>query len=133
MIYAFVRNCGIYDRNEGAKLNIKVIFHIDENSKWSLLLKNVQNLVQAVKPSASHIEVLANSEAVKSYVATDQNNDMAVMKELAHSGIRFSACNNALKAMGIESKLLAPFVEVVPVGVLELIEKQAKGYAYIKP
>lgn len=112
---------------------VKVVFHIDENPRWSLLLKNVQNLAQVVELSTSQIEVLANSEAVKSYVATNQNLDMSVMKELAHSGIRFTACNNALKGMGIESKQLAPFVEVVSVGVLELIERQEDGYAYIKP
>jgi intracellular sulfur oxidation DsrE/DsrF family protein len=112
---------------------VKTIFHIDEISKLGLLLKNVQNLTQAVELSGSQIEVLANSEAVKFYVATTQNADMALMKELAHSGIRFAACNNALNGLGIQREQLAQFVEVVPVGVLELIERQAEGYAYIKP
>ena len=112
---------------------VKAVFHIDETQKWTLLLKNVRNLVQEVELSNSHIEVLANSEAVKAYVNTTLNANTALIKELANLGIHFTACNNALNGFGINRKQLEAFVEVVPVGVLEVIEKQAKGYAYIKP
>jgi intracellular sulfur oxidation DsrE/DsrF family protein len=114
-------------------MTVKVVFHIDENSKWGLLLKNVHNLAQSVELSGNKIEVLANSEAVKFYIETTENSEKVLMKELAFSGIRFTACNNALNSMGIQPKQLMQFVEVVPVGVLELIERQAEGYAYIKP
>jgi len=112
---------------------VKVIFHIDENFKWGLLLKNVKNLTKAVELNASKIEVLANSEAVKAYVNTTLNVNTALIKELANLGIHFTACNNALNGFGIHREQLETFVEVVPIGVLELIEKQANGYAYIKP
>ena len=39
----------------------KVIFHIDENNKWNLLLKNVSNLLNATDGEKVYIEVLANS------------------------------------------------------------------------
>ena len=112
---------------------VKVVFHIDELSKWGLLLRNVQNLTKAIDLKSSRIEVLANSKAVEFYAGATQNEDTILMKKLAHSGIRFVACNNALKGMGIQMQQLPQFVEVVPVGVLELIEKQAENFAYIKP
>ena len=114
-------------------MNVNVIFHIDEQSKWSLTLKNVQNLTKAAELKHSRIEVLANSEAVAFYAGSEPNSDRELMQELALAGIRFVACNNALRGMEIPQERLPQFVDIVPVGVLELIQKQNEGYAYIKP
>ncbi len=111
----------------------KVIFHVDELSKWNLLLRNVRNLTETSGLKSAQIEVLANSEAVGFYADPASDTERNLMRELAEAGIRFVACSNALKGMGIAKGQLPSFVEVVPVGVAELIEKQHQGYAYIKP
>ena len=112
----------------------KVIFHIDELSKWQLLLANVRNLITAIDNKAITIEVLANSEAVKYYDPTqDLDADINTMKSLHAEGVKFVACNNAITAYGIEKDNIIGFVNIVPAGVLELVEKQSEGYAYIKP
>jgi intracellular sulfur oxidation DsrE/DsrF family protein len=113
---------------------VKVIFHIDELDKWELLLKNVNNLLHAIDIEKSNIEVLANSEAVKFYnLNNDLNTDVTSMEGLSRKGIKFVACNNALNAYNIKKENLIDFIGIVPVGVLELINKQREGYAYIKP
>lgn len=115
-------------------VEIKVIFHIDEIAKWKLLLKNVSNLLQAVDIEKSKIQVLANSEAVKLYIVSeDLNAEITTMKELNSKGVKFVACNNALNSFSIKKENLLDIVDIVPVGVLELINKQSHGYAYIKP
>lgn len=112
----------------------KVIFHIDENNKWNLLLKNVSNLLNAIDSEKVHIEVLANSEAVKYYdISQDLNTDIETMENLYKKGVKFVACNNALSAYDIKKENIIEFVDVVPTGVLELVKKQNEGYAYIKP
>lgn len=110
----------------------KVIFHVDEIDKWKLLLKNVTNLLDVIDVNEYSIEVLANSEAVKFY-DYNFNSDIKVMEDLNINGVKFLACNNALTANKIKKEDLIYFIEVVPVGVLELINKQSEGYAYIKP
>ena len=55
------------------------------------------------------------------------------MTDLALTGVQFSACNNALNGLGIAKEQLPEYVQIVPSGVLHLIEKQHQGYAYIKP
>lgn len=61
----------------------KVVFHIDELSKWKLLLTNVSNLLNAVDNKKFHIEVLANAEAVKYYDTTqDLDADISTMEVL---------------------------------------------------
>lgn len=116
-------------------LDYKVIFHIDELNKWNLTLKNVSNLLDAIDGENFNIEVLANSEAVKEYILNKEVelNTMELMKNLSDRGIKFIACNNALKAFNIKQEDLINFVHIVPVGVLELVKKQTEGYGYIKP
>jgi Uncharacterized conserved protein len=112
---------------------VQACFHIDENSKWDLLLGNVTNLLHALDSDPFQIEVLANSEAVRLYVNDPQNRYLTRMTELAEKGVRFVACNNSLGKLGIAHGHLAAFVKVVPTGVLELVQRQDEGYAYIKP
>ncbi|WP_234117607.1 DsrE family protein [Clostridium hydrogenum] len=113
---------------------IKVIFHIDELNKWGLLLKNVENLIRAVDDKDLNIEVLANSEAVKAYALNNElNSKIIFIKELKNRNVKFVACNNALNSFNIKKENLINFVDIVPVGVLELINKQKCGYSYIKP
>lgn len=114
-------------------MSLKVIFHIDEMPKWGLLLTNVRNLVQAKGEAPAELEVVANSEAVKLYEKARADSLLTAIGELSDRGVRFVACNNALKALGIKREQLLPGVSIVPAGVLELAEKQAEGYAYIKP
>lgn len=70
-------------------MNVKVMFHIDESTKWNLLLRNVQNLIQTVETDTSKIEVLANSEALKFYLKSNKENSFSVMQELSGRGSSF--------------------------------------------
>lgn len=45
----------------------------------------------------------------------------------------FHACANAMRANHISESSLPEQVIVVPAGVLDLVELQSQGYAYIKP
>lgn len=116
-------------------MEYKVIFHIDELNKWNLVLKNASNLLEVINTNNFNIEVLANAEAVKEYVLNRKTelNITIIMKDLSEKGIKFIACNNALKAFKIKQEDLIDFVYIVPAGVLELVNKQMEGYSYIKP
>jgi intracellular sulfur oxidation DsrE/DsrF family protein len=112
----------------------KVIFHIDEISKWKLLLGNVSNLLKGIDNEKLYIEVLANSEAVKYYDTNqDLDADISTMESLNKKSIKFVACNNALMAYDIKKDDIIHFVDIVPAGVVELVRKQSEGYVYIKP
>jgi uncharacterized protein len=115
-------------------MQIKAIFHIDNLSNWNLLLKNVSNLLNVIDTKNSKIEVLANSEAVKIYNSSnDLNKEVIFIRDLNNKGVKFVACNNSLNSLNLKKEDLIDFVNIVPVGVLELIIKQQEGYAYIKP
>ncbi len=113
-------------------LERRVIFHIDEMNKWNMVLKNADNLLNSVDGENIKIEILANGEAVQ-YYEKNMEKRYANMKALHHRCVKFVACNNALMSNGLAKDKLIEFVEVVPAGVLELVDKQHEGYAYIKP
>lgn len=112
----------------------KVIFHIDEINKWKLLLGNVSNFLNGIDSQKFYVEVLANSEAVKYYdTSLGLAADINTMEDLNKKGVKFAACNNALTSYDIKKDNIINFVDIVPAGVVELVEKQSEGYAYIKP
>ena len=114
-------------------LENKVIFHIDELTNWNLLLKDVSILLEATNVEKIHIEVLANLEAVKFYEANEVlEADIDFMKNLKNKGVKFVACNNALRDYNIKKDEIIDFVDIVPTGALELINKQSQGYIYLK-
>ncbi|MGM0158401.1 hypothetical protein IGI47_002733 [Enterococcus sp. AZ191] len=99
---------------------MKVVFHIDEITKWLETKQNVKNLLKAAPKT--EIIVTVNGHGITGYL-DDQNADF-----LALTDVTFHACAN-----GISEKNLPEQVIVVPAGVLDLIELQEKGFAYIKP
>ena len=113
-------------------MKIKVVFHIDEVEKWKLLLGNINSLIKGIDIKISEVEILANSNAVTVYKESDSIFKKE-LTELYNLGVRICACNNALVGMNISKSQIMKFIEVVPIGVKELIERQLDGSAYIKP
>lgn len=109
---------------------MKVVFHVNELSKWSSVIKNIENLLAIKESEVIAIEVIANGEAVKGYTQADLG--IIFHEELVEKGVNLIACQNALTHFDISKKDIHSFVKVVPAGVLRLIELQTIGYAYIK-
>ena len=112
---------------------LKVIFHIDDEAKWSMVLGNVKNLLEQVNYEDIEIEVLGNGNSVRKYDRTTQNDDLELMKDLSQKKVKFVACNNSLNGLKLLEEDLYDYITIVPAGVLELIEKQREGFTYIKP
>lgn len=108
---------------------MKVVFHINENKKWSTVLNNVLNLLEEGKGQVISIEVVANGEAVLAYI---ENDHLIAMHEMVEKGVRFSSCQKSMDAQNVKKEMLHPFIKVIPSGVLRLVECQTADYAYIK-
>jgi len=125
---------------------LKVLFHINEPDRWQRVLVNITNFLNDVGQGNAEVEVVANGEAVSvfrsSCVVTGDGSQccgpatgslMEQMKKLSDSGVKFTACRNALKAQSIDEGRVPDFVRVVPAGITEIAKRQTEGYAYIKP
>ena len=113
----------------------KVVFHLDldQEDRLFLALENIRNLYKEVDQGSTSVTVVANGKAVRFFHKDRVGPHAKAMEELKMMGVNFTVCINALIKNGIERADLFPVCEVLPAGVLELIDLQAKGYAYIKP
>ena len=105
--------------------------HINEVERWPRVIMNTVNFLRDVEGKA-RVEVLANGAGVLGYSQGSQDLK-GQMEELHGQGVLFLACRNALKLHGVAQEDLPPFVEVVSAGITALAQKQAEGFAYIKP
>jgi len=110
----------------------KVVFHIDEQIKAGLVLHNISNLIADIGGENLEIEMVANGDAVKVLVRSDDE-FRPMLKELAEKRVVFDACANAMRNLGIQKDELFDFVTVVSSGVGEIVKKQTAGWAYIRP
>ena len=113
----------------------KVVFHIDwgQEERIGLVLINIKNLFKIVPPEQCRVCVVANGRAVKRFHKDNVPEHAADFEKLHSLGVRFIASGNALADNKIKESDLFHVCEVVPSGILELIDLQAQGYAYIKP
>ena len=110
----------------------KVIFHIDEIGKSTLVVANIVNLIVDLGEENLQVELLANSEAVKLMIS--HSSEFAErLNGLKLKNVTFVVCANSLSQMNLDQELLFDFCVVVPSGVGELVKKQTNGYVYIKP
>jgi len=125
---------------------LKVLFHINELSRWQIVLGNITNFLNDVGQDNANIEVVINGEAVSIFKNRCQPAEggglcdgsingslLEQMEKLSKVGVKFVACRNALKGQLVDEESLPDFVTVVPAGITEIVRKQAEGYAYIKP
>lgn len=115
---------------------IKVVYHINDASRASALLKNVQNHLQATP--GTKIVVVAHGKGIDFMLnnAQDANGNPynVIMDTLAQQGVEFKICNNTLKSRNLTAADVSEPVIIVPSGVAEIARLQAKeGYVYLKP
>ena len=108
---------------------LKIVLHVSDPDGWPPALSNAKNLSKSYP--AVKVRVIADGGGV--YGFQGANDLVTAMAATAKAGVEFQACHNALDEKKIAPASLAPFVKVVPAGVIALAEAQAEGFAYVKP
>jgi intracellular sulfur oxidation DsrE/DsrF family protein len=118
-----------------AQIKCKVVFHLDwdQPERLVLALENIKNLFKEVPPQQCRVNIVANGKAVNLFRKDKVGERASDMTELHKLGVRFKMCRNALAKNKIEKTDLFEVCEIVPAGILELINLQQEGFAYVKP
>jgi uncharacterized protein len=118
-----------------AEIKCKVVFHLDwdQEERLVLAMENIRNLFKEVPPQQCRVSVVANGKAVNLFRKDKVGARASDMAELHKLGVNFKMCRNALAKNKIEKADLFEVCEIVPAGILELINLQREGFAYIKP
>lgn len=114
--------------------NYDLCVHVDQNDPalLGLALNNIANYMAALPNETFRVRLVANGPAVQMF-KMDATPHGARVTELASKGVTFALCANALKAFNVDKATLVSGCEVVPAGVVELVQLQRAGFAYIKP
>ena len=110
-----------------------VVFQLTEpeGPEWGILILHVKNLQAAfAKDGGSEVEVVFFGRGLNMLRKTNTAYQ-ARLKELADSGVKLAACQNAMRMMNVKSEDLFPFATEVDSGVAEVARKQEAGWAYI--
>jgi intracellular sulfur oxidation DsrE/DsrF family protein len=89
-------------------------------------LKNVT----AYWPDAQ-IEVVVYNQGLE-LVMPSKSKHIDAVKQLIEKGVRFVVCENTMKQRNIGKAEFIPEVEYTPAGIVELVERQERGWMYIK-
>jgi uncharacterized protein len=118
-----------------SEIKCKVVFHLDwdQQERLVLALENIKNLFKEVPPQQCRVSVVANGKAVNLFRKDKLGERASDVAELHKLGVNFKMCRNALAKNKIEKADLLEVCEIVPAGILELINLQRDGFAYIKP
>lgn len=119
----------------------KVVIHVDENdpATMNLALNNVANVKKYYdsKGEAVEIELVAYGPGLHMFRSdTSPVKDRLSMMALEMDNLTFSACGNTHRNMSKKAGkdiVLVEEANMVPSGVVQLIELQEQGYAYIRP
>jgi uncharacterized protein len=113
----------------------KVVFHVDSDQEGRLLmaLENTKNLFKEIPPQQCSVQIVANGKAVILFRKDRAGKFASEMEALHEKGARFKACRNSMSKNNLERSDLLGVCDVVPAGILELINLQHEGFAYIKP
>jgi intracellular sulfur oxidation DsrE/DsrF family protein len=109
-----------------------VLFHFDHDRQaLDIAFSNINNYLDAFPGDSPAVALVVNGPGV---LLLDRDGEYAerIRGALAR-GVAVKVCNNALRAFEIDPGRLCPGCEVVPAGVVAIVELQRQGFAYVKP
>lgn len=110
----------------------QVVFQMSEGpDAWESLIAHVTNSMNALEPDGGmEVEVVFFGPGLR-MIVTESTPFADQLKELSERGVTLSACQNAMRFMGVKSEDLLPFTREVDSGIAQLIRRQEAGWSYI--
>lgn len=111
----------------------KVVFQVsDDNPRtWNLALNNLRNVQNDLGKENVVAEIVAYGPGI-GMLKADSKVEPRVTAALS-DGVKVVACENTMKAQKLTRADMIPGIAYVPAGVIELMDRQREGYAYIRP
>ncbi len=116
-----------------AAMENKVVIQVSEADpkKWGLALNNAKNVQEAYGKDKVAIEIVVYGPGI-GMLKMDSEVGNRVNDAVA-SGVKVMACENTMNAQKLTKKDMLDSAGYVTAGVVELMEKQKQGYAYVRP
>ena len=111
----------------------KVVLQVSDNDegKWNLALNNAKNLQSALGKDKVDIEIVVYGPGIGMLKAESTVGNR--IADAGTTGVKVVACENTMKAQKLVRADMLDGIGYVPGGVVEIMERQKQGWAYIRP
>ncbi len=111
----------------------KVVLQVSDNDegKWNLALNNAKNLQSAFGKDNIDIEIVVYGPGIGMLKAESTVGNR--ISDAGTTGVKVVACENTMKAQKLKKDDMLASIGYVPGGVVEIMERQKQGWAYIRP
>jgi intracellular sulfur oxidation DsrE/DsrF family protein len=116
-----------------ASAKAKVVMQVSDGdaAKWNLALNNAKNLQTDLGASNVDIEIVAYGPGIGMLKA-----DSVVgtrVDEALGAGVKVVACENTMRGQKLAKPDMLAGVGYVSAGVVEIVQRQQQGWAYLRP
>ena len=115
----------------GAKSKVVIQVSDGETAKWNLALNNAKNVQTDLGAANVDIEIVAYGPGI-GMLKADSVVGARVDEALA-SGVKVVACENTMRGQKLTKPDMLGNVGYVSAGVVEIMQRQQQGWAYIRP
>ena len=111
----------------------KVVIQVSTNdpATWNLALNNAKNIQKDLGKDNTDIEIVSFGPGIGMLKAESEVTNRVV--EAVDSGVQVMACQNTMRSQKLNKEDMNSKVGYVPSGVVEIIQRQQQGYAYLRP
>jgi len=114
-------------------MHYDIVFHFDNGpAELNIAISNVRNYQKALEGVSFTCVLVVNGPGIR-LMGADDPDFAEPLRELRGLGLDIRVCANAMRHFGLDAAWLSPACTVVPAGIVELVDLQRKGFAYVKP
>lgn len=111
----------------------KVVIQVSDadNGKWNLALNNARNIQADLGAANVDIEVVAYGPGIGMLKLDSPVGNR--IEEALGAGVKVIACENTMKGQKLAQPDMLKGIGYAPSGVVEIMQKQQQGWAYLRP
>lgn len=115
----------------GAPKGVVIQVSEADPAKWEMALINARNVRKAYGAKSVGVEIVAYGPGLK--MLRSDSPVASGVEEARKNGVKLKACGNTMSMTHTTRAELDAGVDVVPAGIVEIMERQQEGYAYVRP
>jgi uncharacterized protein len=111
----------------------RMVIQVSESdpATWNLALNNAKNIQKDVGKDKVDLEIVAFGPGIGMLKAESEVANR--INEAVDSGVQVMACQNTMRNQKLNKEDMNAKVGYVPSGVVEIMQRQQQGYAYLRP
>jgi intracellular sulfur oxidation DsrE/DsrF family protein len=121
------------DAQQPASARPKVVLQVSDadSAKWTLALNNAKNIQTDLGAGSVDVEIVAYGPGIAMLKADSVVGNR--IDDALTAGVKVVACENTMRAQKLSQADMLGKIGYVPAGVVEIMQRQQQGWAYIRP